>query len=470
MEAWERSSGRLSHAAHGVRLLPLMRYRWQVGAALLAAVILLAVGAANASALIVRVNGETIGYEPVPEVTSRHATGQASPGQASLQQAAPAKEKPGKPAAKKPKPIEYHHGPIMPSNTNYALYWDPSGAPEYPAEYQTGIDRYFEDLAHDSGGDQTIDSVVAQYGDEAGEFANYDSHFGGALIDTDPYPANGCSAATICFTVEQLRAEITKYVETHELPVGLTHEYFLLTPPGVESCIEAAGHECSAGTKHAAYCSFHSYISMSKGVIIYANTPFMEGTGCDYGEHHPNDNPSDATLGGGLVHEHAESLTDPEFTAWYYEKGKEKEEIADRCRTFNEAEYGPPLGEAPDGSPYNQVINNDLYYYQQVWSNAAGACEQRAVTPPPTVTKVAPKNGPATGKTLVTITGTNFTSPATVEFGETPATEVTVKSSTTITAVSPAGNVGPVDITVTTSAGTSAITKKDHFKYKRVKG
>lgn len=458
MEACEIQPGRVSRVARNVRSRPAVRYGWCAGIALLVAAVLLAIGATAAAALIVHVNGETFGYEPVLVGGSQHANGQALD-----KPAAPEKEK-AKPAAKKP--IEYHRGPIMPSNTNYALYWDPSGAPEYPAGYEAGINRYFEDLAHDSGGSQNTDSVLTQYGDEAGEFANYSSHFGGALADADPYPANGCSAATICLTVEQLRTEITKYVEAHGLPLGLTHEYFLLTPPGVESCLEAAGHTCSAGTKHATYCSFHSYISLTAGVIIYANTPYMQGTNCDFGEEHPNNNPSDATLGGGLVHEHSESLTDPEFTAWYY--GKAKEEVADRCRTFEEeTEYGPALGRASDGAKYNQVIDGDLYYYQQMWSNAAGACEQRSVLPAPTVTKVVPKSGPATGKTSVTITGTSFTSPATVKFGEAAATEVTVKSSTSITAVSPAGSVGTVNITVTTSSGTSPTTAKDHFKYKK---
>jgi IPT/TIG domain len=466
MEAREVSSGGALRGACNARLGALARHGRRTGLVWLAVAIFLGAGANAASALIVHVNGETFGIEPAP--AAQRATEQASGQTTPAAKGSPAKENAGKPAAKQQ--IGYHGGPIMPSNTNYALYWDPSGAPEYPAGYQSGIDRYFEDLAHDSGGDQNTDSILTQYGDQAGEYANYNSHFGGALIDTDAYPANGCSAAPICLTVAQLRTEITKYVEAHGLPMDLDHEYFLLTPPGVESCIEAAGHECSAGTKHSSYCSFHSYISTGTGTIIYANTPFMEGTNCDYGEEHPNNNSSDATLGGGLVHEHSESLTDPEFTAWYYEKGKEKEEIADRCRTFKEAtEYGEPLGRAPDGAKYNQVINGDLYYYQQMWSNATGACEQRTAQPP-TITKVSPKSGPATGKTSVKITGKNFTSPATVKFGEASATEVTVNSSTSITAVSPAGSVGTVNITVTTSAGTSATTTKDHFKYKKANG
>jgi hypothetical protein len=407
---------------------------------------MLAVGAANASAVIVRLHGSALSYEPAARGASEQAQAQTK--------------------GSSTKPVAYHGGPVMPSNTNYALYWDPAGAPEYPAGYETGLNRYFEDLAHDSGTDQNIDSVLTQYKDAAGEFANYDSHFGGALIDTDPYPANGCSAAAICLTDEQLRSEIAKYVEAHKLPMDLEHEYFMLTPPGVESCLEAKGDECSAGTKHAGYCSFHSYIPVASSVIVYANDPYVDGTNCDYGEEHPNDNASDATIGGGLAHEHAESVTDPELNAWYNSKD---EEVADLCRTFKEAtEFGPPLGKAPDGADYNQVINGDLYWYQQIWSNQADECEQRSATAaqPPTVTRLAPKSGPAAGGTSVTITGTGFSSSATVKFGTVSAARVTVNSSTSITAVSPAGASGTVDVTVTTSAGTSAVNKKGHFKYK----
>jgi hypothetical protein len=410
---------------------------------------MLAVGASNAAAVIVQLPGRAIGYEPVPHAVAQPQVNSSR----------------GKPLGKPPssKLVEYHGGPVMSSNTNYALYWDPTGGPEYPSGYELGLNRYFEDLAHDSGGVQNTDSVLTQYKDSAGEFANYDSFFGGALIDTDAYPANGCSAAPICLTDEQLRTEITKYVEAHKLPMDLQHEYFLLTPPGVESCLEAVGHSCSDGTKHAAYCSYHSYISVAKTTIVYANDPYVDGTNCDYGEEHPNGNASDATIGGGLAHEHSESVTDPELNAWYDSKG---EEVADKCRTFKEAtEFGEPLGKAPDGSNYNQVIDGEEYWYQQEWSNETGACEQR-LAQPPSVKKLTPKAGLMSGGTAATITGTNFVAPATVKFGVTPATEVTVHSSTSISVVTPAGAVGLVDVVVTTPAGSSAITNKDHFKYK----
>jgi len=382
----------------------------------------------------------------------------------------------GKPAVRsagaKPmskKVLEYNGGPVMPSNTNYAIYWDPSGGGAFPAGYMTGIDKWFEDLAHDSGGLQNTDSVLAQYGDESGHLANYDSHFGGAFLDTDPYPANGCAAAARCLNLAQLRAEVIAFVQAHSLPTDLEHMYFLLTPDGVESCTDTKEKVCSKGTgpPHAAYCAFHEYIELPKGGIVYANIPYVGGLGCADEANRPNGSVVDEELGGGIAHEHSEGVTDPTLHAWYDEQGNE---VADKCRDYPdiEAEYGAPLGKASNGQFYNQLINGDRYWYQQEWSNEAGGCAQRKLQAP-TIKKMKPKNGPVTGGTEVVITGTGFTPSAAVEFGGIPAEEVTYTSATSITAVSPPHELGTVDVTVSTAAGTSTIVKKDHFKYKKVK-
>jgi hypothetical protein len=82
----------------------------------------------------------------------------------------------------------------------------------------------------------------------------------------------------------------------------------------------------------------------------------------------------------------------------------------------------------------------------------------------PTVVGISPTSGPASGGTGVTITGTDFTSPARVHFGPNGATDVAVESPTQIVATAPAGG-GTVDVTVTTSTGTSPTSAADQFTY-----
>ena len=430
----------ISAGRAGTRARPLLG-----GLLALAIALMLAVGASSASAVIVRLaNGRTVSYQPLRGSVK------------ALQQAQPFAGQ----------NLTYHFGPVMTSNTNYTFYWAPSGSPAYAAGYQAGVNQYMEDLAHDSGGNQNVDSVATQYANGAAEVVAYESHFAGAIIDTHPYPKSGCNAAAICLTDEQIQAEIKSWVTSHALPQGLTHEYFLLTPPGVESCFTSAGSECSAGSTAPAFCAYHGAISATGGSIIYANDPYVVGvSGCDSAEH-PN-GPSDAALLGGLSHEHNESITDPELNAWYGSTGAEN---GDKCRTFEEAsEYGVALGTAPDGSRYNQLINGREYFYQQEWSNEGSTCLQRLGTAVrvPAIKKLAPRTGPAAGGTVVTITGSGFTGTTAVSFGPVPASSFKVNSSTSITAEAPPGTTGTVDVRITDPAGTSPVATADHFKYAR---
>lgn len=86
--------------------------------------------------------------------------------------------------------------------------------------------------------------------------------------------------------------------------------------------------------------------------------------------------------------------------------------------------------------------------------------------PTPVVTRISPASGPLGGGTTVTITGSGFTGATAVDFGGAPAASFTVTSDTSITATSPtAASVGPVDVTVTTSPGTSATSSADQYSY-----
>lgn len=83
------------------------------------------------------------------------------------------------------------------------------------------------------------------------------------------------------------------------------------------------------------------------------------------------------------------------------------------------------------------------------------SCTQ-SVPPPPTpaIGNVIPNVGSATGGTSITINGTGFANNATVTIGGNPATSVTVVNSTQLTAITPAGTVGPQQVDVINPYGS----------------
>jgi len=98
------------------------------------------------------------------------------------------------------------------------------------------------------------------------------------------------------------------------------------------------------------------------------------------------------------------------------------------------------------------------------------------VQPAPAIASVSPSSGSIAGGTAVTIAGTNLGGASAVKFGSLPAASFSVESDTQITATAPPSAVpSKVDLSVTTLAGTSPVTRGDGFTYTacvvpRVKG
>ena len=87
----------------------------------------------------------------------------------------------------------------------------------------------------------------------------------------------------------------------------------------------------------------------------------------------------------------------------------------------------------------------------------------------PTVTGLDPDTGDEAGGNLVSVFGQHFKPNGTadvtdVDFGANAATGFEVISDSRIMAIAPAGT-GTEDVTVTTSAGTSADTAADDYEY-----
>lgn len=148
-------------------------------------------------------------------------------------------------------------------------------------------------------------------------------------------------------------------------------------------------------------------------------------------------------------------------------------------------EYGPttsygtsvPVPEGAVGTSGKVVsqsitgLSPDLaYHYRLVATSSAGTSYGQDVgfsTGAPSVTGVTPDTGVDGGGTTVTITGRNFIGASAVKFGSSEAESFTVESESSISAVSPAGT-GPVQVTVSSPAGTSTGEAGDRFSYEKL--
>src|SRR5215510_16046356 len=79
----------------------------------------------------------------------------------------------------------------------------------------------------------------------------------------------------------------------------------------------------------------------------------------------------------------------------------------------------------------------------------------------PLVTGVAPNRGSTGGRTLVTITGSDFSDAAAVTFGGRAAQSFTVVNSSTIQAQAPVGTIGAAQVAVASASGVSPANSPD---------
>jgi hypothetical protein len=103
--------------------------------------------------------------------------------------------------------------------------------------------------------------------------------------------------------------------------------------------------------------------------------------------------------------------------------------------------------------------------------DAAGSSDPLAFTfeaEAAAITGIDPARGPLSGGTEVTITGSGFTGSTGVTFGGVAATSFTVVDDNTITAVTPAGASGTVDVVVLDPAGNSAPVDFEYYVLSRI--
>jgi len=299
----------------------------------------------------------------------------------------------------------------MYSDTLYAIFWDPGG--QFAPAYEQLIEGWIHDVAADDGKPTNAFAIATQYGDGHGGFG-YGISYGGAAVDTQPYPANGCPlypGVSRCLLDSQFAQEVDRFRLSQGWPSDLTHEYMFFTPSGIGSCFYSNGTNCAYST----YCAYH--LPTAQYGTVYSNMPYPENGSypgaCDAGQH-PNGHKGQGSAAADAAinlssHEIIESVTDPGWqTAWF---DSVHYEIADKCVWLFGTLRGMP------GAEYNQVINGNKYIMQEEYSNQIHDCPQFSP-----FLALSPSSGPA-GRTVrirATVGGLSWSGQVTIAMGSHP--------------------------------------------------
>lgn len=354
-----------------------------------------------------------------------------------VESSGPCKDPALAPDLNRPKVLETgicsHGGSVMHGNETFALVWDPirryfSGTKGY-------VEQFLRDVADGSGTLTSPYAVTTQYTDSTGRAGN-SSMYGGACDDFGVpggsacefvpgsgaghnYPVSGCPVSgttnaiyakgsnDYCLTDAQVKSELTSMIEQTGIigrtQPGYTPTLVLLTPPGVETCLDAAGKLCSATTESAApaqFCSYHSRVSVGGTKVDYVVQPWTalaEAEGareCDEpGAPVPPETPNEGTLGSEfgamlvspLSRSQIAAIVNPELNGWFALDGSEIDD--NTCK--------PLVG--LDGA----IVGKNTYLLQREFNNGgllvtdpyAQPCEPHVVLEPEFVVPSAINQG-----------------------------------------------------------------------------
>jgi hypothetical protein len=288
-----------------------------------------------------------------------------------------------------PVAVTYHGGPVMNGTVEvHTIFWAPPGytfqpaPPGASADYKGIIEKYLTDVSTAYSGasgcsssDCNSFSILPQFGQGttpasvqpgAGAVSYNTANPQDVIVDTNPYPSGGCSSPQdekACILDQQVQDEVDHVITTVGGNRGLHDLWMVVLPPDVDECISPD----VCGTN--AFGGYHSLSNVGNGVAIYAVIidPLIETQRTTLQGHDPQGFPDAESAVDTVAHETVEAMTDPLGIGWMDPNGYE---IGDKCE-FGPA-VGTPLGYAPDGSPYNQVINGEQWWTQEMWSNADG--------------------------------------------------------------------------------------------------
>jgi hypothetical protein len=326
-----------------------------------------------------------------------------------------------------PSGLCYHPGgSVLHKNETFALVWDPNPHRNWTAGY---VEQFLRDVAdgsastsahpNPSGNMSSPFALTPQYTDGGGA-ALYNSLYGGGYDDSRSYPSSGCTPSgtnpfylssnfiesapnDVCLTDAQIKYELqTEIAATHlsgHLQPGYSPLLAVLTPPGVEVCLDSGMHLCSANSDPdhipgstatpAQFCSYHSQVVGLDGQVYhYVVQPETPTTGCDEpdAEPYPNPIPVDqlVTLNGQrlvspLSQAMIAAIVNPGMNGWFALDGSE---INDNGRLIDDNTYEHlDLGCIPVKGVDKATVGNNQYYLQREFNNGGAIVQDPYALP-----------------------------------------------------------------------------------------
>ena len=145
----------------------------------------------------------------------------------------------------------------------------------------------------------------------------------------------------------------------------------------MDSCYAADAQQC----EDQYFCGYHDALDIDGAWITFTLVPYTDSAYSNAaGECHESGGPSAISpdliaLDSIGTHELFESATDPLGTGYL---DSTEYEVADEC----EWDFGT-TSPATGGGAYNQLINNDQYLIQEMWSDQDNACFRASRARPP---------------------------------------------------------------------------------------
>jgi PKD domain len=257
----------------------------------------------------------------------------------------------------------WHGGPVVHRNETFAFTWDSGRA--YWQTTRNYMEQFLGDVADGSGTFTSPYAITGGYSNASGRAAN-SALYGGRCIDfghaggsackfgsingSGPghgYPGSGgCLASgtsygsatnVACLTDVQIQDEIKTMVQQTvmlgRVAKGYTPIVVILTPTGVEDCLDAGGTVCSANSNALAqFCSYHSQVEVGGADVAYVVQPWTPYTSCDepdVPDLPTNPTPQEVAVDAGrrlaspLARSTLGAIVNPDLNAWFALDGGE---------------------------------------------------------------------------------------------------------------------------------------------------